>query len=428
MQWHVRIRLIVLMLTIGLLAGCAAPPAVSTPLPAPPAVPQSQALATPTPAGPVTLTLWHRWPERFAASVRQLLDEFESVTGVHVEMSYQASLHEALGEAQAAGQLPDIVAMPGDYLALAVQNSWLQPADPLFDSAMLDETYLRAGLESLRYQGHLWGLPLNLHTQTFIYNLDLITEAELSADTGELVAKARQYQSAHPGVWYLAYPARDDVYFAAAWFYGAGAWYAREDGSVGLNTPQAVSAAAFTASLREIMPADIDLTKADALFKAGQAAITINGIWYLAELDAAGIRYGLQIMPVVTSSGMPARPLVAADGLMISSGCERPVDAARLIAYLTNAESALRLARNHSIVPANRLALQRAEQEGLWVVAHYARQAELGQSLPATPYWPAVLPAVRDALDAIWAGQPPAEALQAAQAAAEKLVAEMRRP
>lgn len=425
MQWHTRIRLIVLMLVIGLSAGCAAP-AVSVPPPSPPPVPQSQALITPTPAGP--LTLWHRWPERFAASVRQLLDEFARVTGVQVEMSYQASLYEALREAQAAGQLPDIVAMPGDYLALAVQNGWLQPADPLFDPIMLDETYLQAGLEALRYQGHLWGLPLNLHTQTFIYNLGLISEAELSADTGELVAKAQQYQSAHPGVWYLAYPARDDVYFAAAWFYGAGAWYAREDGRVGLNTPQAVSAAEFIASLREVMPADIDLTKADALFKAGQAAITINGIWYLAELDAAGIRYGLQIMPVVTSSGMPARPLVAADGLMITAQCRRPADAARLIAYLTNAESALRLARNHSTVPTNRLALQRAEQEGLWIVAHYARQAELGQPLPTTPYWPAVLPAVRDALDAVWAGQLPADALQAAQATAEKLVAEVRGP
>lgn len=426
MRRHTLIRVIALVLIISLLAGCAGAPAVTAPTSTPSAAPQSQPLAVPTPAGPVTLTLWHRWPERFAASVRQLLDEFEQAAGIHVEMTYQASLHEALKEAQAAGQLPNVVAMPGDYLSLAVGNGWLQPAEPLFDPAMLDETYLPAGLEALRYQGHLWGLPLNLHTQTFIYNMDLISEAELSAATAELVPKAQQYQAAHPGVWYLVYPARSDVYFAAAWFYGAGAWYAREDGSVGLSTPEAVSAAEFIASLRQVMPADIDLTKADALFKAGQAAITINGIWYLAELDAAGIRYGLQIMPVVSSSGLPARPLVAADGLMISSQCQRPAEAARLIAYLTNAESALRLARSHSVVPANRLAVQRAGQEGLWVVAHYAHQAELGQPLPATPYWPAVLPAVRDALEAIWAGQPPAETLQAAQTAAEKLIADLR--
>ncbi|MBC7241231.1 MAG: extracellular solute-binding protein [Anaerolineae bacterium] len=426
MHRHALVGIITLGVIIGLLTGCAGAPPSAAPTPSPAAVPQSQALATPTPAGPVTLTLWHRWPERFAASVRQLLDEFEQTAGIRVEMTYQASLHEALNEARAAGRLPDVVAMPGDYLSLAVETGWLQPAEPLFDPAMLEETYLPAGLEALRYQGHLWGLPLNLHTQTFIYNMDLISEAELSADTAELVAKARQYQAAHPGIWYLVYPARNDVFFAAAWFYGAGAWYAREDGSVGLNTPPAVAAAEFIASLREIMPADIDLTKADALFKAGQAAITINGIWYLAELDAAGIRYGLQIMPVVSASGMPARPLVAADGLMITSQCQRPAEAARLIAYLTNAENALRLARGHSVVPANRLAVQRAGQEGLWIVAHYARQAELGQPLPATPYWPAVLPAVRDALEAIWEGQPPAEALQSAQTAAEQLIASLR--
>jgi maltose-binding protein MalE len=129
---------------------------------------------------------------------------------------------------------------------------------------------------------------------------------------------------------------------------------------------------------------------------------------------------------VVSASGMPVRPLVAADGLMITSQCQRPAEAARLIAYLTNAENALRLARGHSVVPANRLAIQRAGQEGLWIVAHYARQAELGQPLPATPYWQAVLPAVRDALEAVWEGQPPAEALQSAQAAAEQLIASLR--
>jgi arabinogalactan oligomer / maltooligosaccharide transport system substrate-binding protein len=315
------------------------------------------------------------------------------------------------------------VALPGDQIARFVEAGLLSPLDDRVDATWLAETYLPTALDALRLGGSLWGLPLGVQTVTFIYNANLIGDEELSAQTSEILSRAREYQVAHDGIWYLVYPARDDVYFAAPWFYGAGAWYAREDGSVGLDTPAGAAAAAFLSSLREVMPADIDYTRADALFKSGQAAIIVNGSWYLPELEAAGISYGLQIMPVVSSSGQPARPLVSVDGLMLGSTSRYAETAAQVMAYLTNAESELQWARQHDVTPANRLAIQRAGDEGLGLIVHFAKQAELGQALPASPTWGATWAPVQTLLEELWAGEPAQAALEAAQREAEAYVA-----
>lgn len=408
--------LIALSFALPFVFGACAP----APTPAPPlsAEPAGQSVQEPAPTaeGQLTLTVWHRWPEPFAGTVRGIVDDYEAANPqVQVELVSKPALFEGLAEAEEKGNGPDVIALAGDDLAAAVEKGWVLPIESWLDPLMLEETYYPVALQALKSHGHLWGLPLVMHTLTFIYNMDLIGEAELAAETNAILTQARAYQAAHDGIWYLAYPARDDFYFAAPWFYGAGAWYVREDGSVGLDTPAGRDAAAFIASLREIMPEDIDFTSADALFKAGQAAMTMNGIWYLAELDAAGVRYGLQIMPIVSTSGRPARPLVAVDALMLSAGSAHAEQAVRLMAYLTNAESALRLARAQGVVPANRLAVERAGQESLWAVAHFAHQAELGEPVPLTPYWPASWEPVRDLLADLWSGTPPEEALRAAQ-------------
>jgi len=421
-----------LLVMVWLVTSCAAPPE-------PTAAPATATLAmqieeaeretpapTPDQSGPKTLTLWHRWPEGQAATVRTLLDEYQnSRPDVTVEMEYQGDLYAAMEAAKEAGNAPDIVALSGDRITQFVGSDLIAPLDAYIDPIWLEDTYLSTALGALRLSGTLWGLPLDVQTVTFIYNQDIIKDEELSAQTSELLANAREYQAAHDGIWYLVYPAQDDVYFAAPWFYGAGAWYAREDGSVGLNTPAGEEAAAFFTSLREIMPPDIDYTSADALFKAGQAAVIVNGFWYLPELEAAGIPYGLQIMPVVSSSGKPARPLVSVEGLMLSPGL-RHVDAAvRVMAYLTNAESELQLARKHNIVPANQMAIERAGDEGMTLITHFAHQAELGEPLPTTPYWTAAWVPVKSLLESLWEGVPAGVALQRAQEESEKNIAQL---
>lgn len=412
-----RVWIISIFLALLGLTGCAAsPPAAVTPTVAASVAAAAPAMQ-PTSAGPITLTVWHRWSEEQAATLRSILDDYEKARpGVRVNLAFQPD------RPGAPEGRPDILILPSDLVAENITAGQIAPLDAYLDAAWLEENYIPAALDSLRQRGKLWGLPLNLQALTFFYNQRLISEAELPAQTSQIVERAGVYAAAHPGVSYLAYPARADAYFAAPWFYGAGAWYGREDGAVGLNTPAGQAAAAFIASLRQIMPADMDLAQADARFKAGQAAITISGSWYVSELEKAGIPYGLQIMPTVSSSRQPAHPLVTTDGALLAASAVQPVEAVRLIAYLAGSESELRLARKHRMTPANTVAVARAKDEGLSVIAHFAQQARLGQAMPATPIWGATLPPVTKMLQELWEGKAPAETLKTAQAEAEALM------
>jgi maltose-binding protein MalE len=416
---------VIIALALLGLAGCAAmppsgpAPTAETPATAAPANAVASSAALPTAANPITLTVWHRWTEEEAGTLRTILDDYEkSRPGIRVVLAGQPDR----AAAKSAGGGADLLILPGDLIAESVAAGQIAPLDAYVDAAWLEENYIPAAVDALRDRGKLWGLPLNVQALTFFYNQKLIADNELVAQTSQLVERARAYAVAHPGVSYLAYPARADAYFAAPWFYGAGAWYGKADGTVGLNTPAGQEAAAFIASLRQIMPADVDYAKADALFKAGRAAITVNGPWYVSELEKAGIAYGLQIMPIVSSSRQPARPLATADGAMLAAGAAQPVEAVRLIAYLAGSESELRLARKHRMTPANKIAAARAKDEGLNVVAHFAQQAMLAQAMPAATLWGATLAPVTNLLQALWDGKPPAEALPPAQTEAENLM------
>jgi maltose-binding protein MalE len=113
---------------------------------------------------------------------------------------------------------------------------------------------------------------------------------------------------------------------------------------------------------------------------------------------------------------------------MLGAGSRYKQTATQVMAYLTNAESELQLARNFNAVPANKMAIQRAGDEGLAIITHFAKQAELGQGLPATPNWVATWAPVQSLLKALWAGEPVETALETAQREAERSISALSVP
>ena len=103
----------------------------------------------------------------------------------------------------------------------------------------------------------------------------------------------------------------------------AGAGESRQAAPVpALDTPRAVAAYRFIKSLRDehsVVPANCDYELADSLFKTGRAAMIINGDWswadYLTnpEIDAA-----VAVLPVVSATGQPMRPMVAPKGYSLN--------------------------------------------------------------------------------------------------------------
>ena len=69
-----------------------------------------------------------------------------------------------------------------------------------------------------------------------------------------------------------------------------------------------------------MIPGNCDYELADSLFKTGRAAMIINGDWswtdYLSnpEIDAA-----VTVLPIVSSTGLPMRPMIMPKGYSLNA-------------------------------------------------------------------------------------------------------------
>jgi arabinogalactan oligomer/maltooligosaccharide transport system substrate-binding protein len=153
----------------------------------------------------------------------------------------------------------------------------------------------------------------------------------------------------------------------------------------------------------------------------GNAAAWWTGPWAIADLEAAGIDYG--ILPM-------GSPFVGIKSLMITrNAVDRGTAevALDIIKFFTNAENSKTVALANKTIPANSAALNDPEIQALAAVAGFGASLNLGVPMANTPFAGAQWGPVGDMTTAIWTGaQTPAEALAAAQAAAEEAIAGMK--
>lgn len=416
--------LTVLFVLLCVLAACGtgSPTDQSTP---------GQVVPTPTPTPepqPVTLVLWHGWQPEALANVEPIFRAYEAQhPNVHIELVHVPDMANRVISAIPGGEKVDILAFGMDWVGRLADKGLIVPvSDYGITRDFMRNTYIGPAADAMFYKGKVWGFPEAVECVTWIYNKALVSEQEIPKTTDELLAKARGWNAAHPGQFFFVYPAQNDPYFSAPWWYGAGAYFVKEDGSVGLESEGGLRAAQFLAQLPPLMPQPVDYVAAVALFKEGKAAIIQNGPWLIPELQALGMDYGLALMPEFSGAGRRAMPFVSGKALMLTPNCERPDVAIDLLKYFTSAEAQVALAKANRTIPTNRAAIASAEVQAMPDIAHFAAQAELGAPLPTTPYMSGLWEPVAAALEALWAGRPPEEVLQEAQSQALKNVAELK--
>lgn len=404
------------------------PPQPTTkPAPADTAAPTAPPLPTATDV-PVTITLWHGWQGEYYNNIKTIFDQYQTAhPNVTINLVEVPDLSDKIVTAAPAGEGPDIVAFANDWIGRLSAADIIIPLDDYLDKAEYQATYLPTAIASQTYQGKIWGFPEAMEAITFIYNKKLISADQLPKTTDDLLTNAAQWQKDHPGQYYFVYNAKNDAYFSAPWFYGFGAFFVKEDDSVGLNTPEGVAAASFLDKLRAVMPKEIDYGIADTLFKEGKAPIIMNGPWYIADVEKAGIDYGMTTIPLISTTGKPAIPFVGVKTLMVTSTSKHPEIAVDVLKYFTNKDSQVFLSTKNKTVPTNQAAAADPAVLALATVANFSKQASLGTPMPSSPFMNALWDPVAKMLEAIWTGgATPEAAVKTAQTAAEANIEAMK--
>jgi arabinogalactan oligomer/maltooligosaccharide transport system substrate-binding protein len=404
--------------------GAAAPTAAPATQP-----PAAQPTEAPAAEQPVKITIWHQWTGEYLNAITAAFDDYTKThPNVTFDLSKPEDTNNALKVAIPAGEGPDIIGWANDNIgAQALVGNILPLNDYGIDENFLNSTYEPAAIKGVVWQGKIWGLPESQEGIAFVYNKALVTDEFLPTDPldfSDLLAKAQAFAEKNPGKFLLCNQGLGgkDAYHEAAIYFGFGVpSYVDDQGKVYLNTPEAINAAKWMVEFSKVAPKETSHDICKSMITEGNAGAWWTGPWAIADIEKAGIDYG--ILPM-------GRPFVGIKTLMLSKNAkDRGNDqvAVDVMKYFTSAEVQKKLALANKTIPAPSAAVKDPEVQALATLSGFGAALNLGVPMANTPFAQAQWDPVGDATQAIWSGtQTPEEALAAAQKTAEDKIKEMQ--
>jgi multiple sugar transport system substrate-binding protein len=314
--------------------------------------------------------------------------------------------------------LPDVLMLDNPDLQQIAATGALAPLDQFGLSA---DGYVKGVVAASTYQGKLYGLQPITNTIGLFYNKAILDQAGVKPPTtwDELKAAAKQLTSGKRyGIAFSA-PAN----YEGTWQFLPFMWSNGGD-EKDIATPQTAAALQLLVDLVKDGSASksvVNWTQADVndQFKAGNAAMMVNGPWQFPVLDAdTSLSYDVIPIPAPKAGATVVAPLGGETWTVPQTGdTARQQKAAKIVACLSSDENQLLLAKERKTVP-TKTALQSkfvAAQPSMKTFSELvanarARTGELGAD------WPKAATKIYTAEQAALTGQAdPTKALQQAQ-------------
>ncbi|WP_106496197.1 sugar ABC transporter substrate-binding protein [Lentibacillus sp. Marseille-P4043] len=344
--------------------------------------------------------------------------KFEEEYGIKIEyVEYNITeIEENLALDGNTENAPDVVTLPHDRIGSAVVKGYLSPLE-VGDDVL--SQYTKSSVDSMNYEGKLYGLPKAVETPVFIYNKDLLPEVPESMDKVYDLSKEATGDDNYGflAIW-------DDFYHSHGIFSGFGG-YVFGDGNdvsdIGLNNEQSVEALEYIQKWYEegLFPSGIIGEKSNdqmnGLFKEGKAFAVQNGPWAFKDYQDAGINIGIAPMPKL-SNGEPVGTFMGVKGWFVTNFSQNQEWAQKFVEFVSNEENAkTRFELTGEIPP-----LASLLDDEQWVSENEGAAAVMAQSkdaiaMPSIPEMAEVWDPMATAVQAVATGkEEPKEALDTA--------------
>lgn len=395
----------------------------------PTAAPVEPTVAPTEAAAPVTITIWHQWDGKYLDAITAIFNQYMVENpNVTIVLDKPENVNDALKVAIPAGEGPDIIGWANDQIGAQALVGNIIDLDSLgVTQDFLNSTYEPAAVNGVVWSGKIWALPESQEGIALVYNKATATAADFPSDPkdfADLLAKAKAYSEANAGKYLVCNQGlgNADAYHEGAIYFGFGVpGYVDDAGTVYLNTPEALAAGNWIKDFKPYAPAESSYDICKAGIVDGTFAAMWTGPWIIADLETAGVDYG--ILPM-------GSPFVGIKTLMITKNAQdrgTAEVALDIIKYFTNQANETQVSLANKTIPANTAALNDPQVQALATVSGFGAALNLGIPMSNSPYASAQWGPVGDATNAIWAGtQTPEEALAAAQTAIETAIAGMQ--
>jgi arabinogalactan oligomer/maltooligosaccharide transport system substrate-binding protein len=363
-------------------------------------------------------------------AVQPIAEDFGRQNGITVAVQViSADLAANAITANTAGNGPDVLMLPNDFLGGALQNGAIAPL-PLRAEDLT--AYESGALASVTRNGQVWALPYGMENLVLYRNTEAAPKAPATVEelvsTGQAAVRNGTVERA------LSLPVGQDgdAYHMEPFFTSAGGslFAVGADGQydpqqVGVGTPESIAAAGKIAALGEtgskVLTRSVDGTNAIAQFTDGKAAYLVSGPWALADIRKSGLPYDITPVPPF-AGGRPAAPFLAAQAFWLMSKARNPAFAQEFITRTMNTPQAMTAMYTQDPRPPVRTDVLASVSAKDPDMAKLAAGAKNSTPLPDFPFMSGVWPPLGQAYAAIVGGADPASTMQKTARTIESVV------
>ncbi|MGF0540427.1 ABC transporter substrate-binding protein [Agrobacterium sp. ES01] len=363
----------------------------------------------------VTITVWSLdKPEQPAWNLAREFDEKEP--GIKVEyrlIQFDDVVSEAM-RAYSTGQAPDIIAIDNPEHALfASRGAFLDLTDMIAGSNVINkDNYFPGPLNSVTWDGKLFGVPKATNTIALYYNADMFKAKGLDPDKppqtwAELIDAARKLNDPAQNVYGLAFSAKaseEGTFQFLPWAQMGGGSY-RD-----INSEGSVKALeAWKTLMDEKLVSPDSLTRGQwdstGTFNSGNAAMAISGPWELNRMsDEAKFDWRVALLPV-PEEGAERSSAMGDFNWAIFSSTKHPQEAFKALEYFASQDD--KMFKNYGQLPARSDITLPETGNAKKDAALKVFQEQLKYAKPRGPHpqWPKISKAIQDAIQAALTGQ-----------------------
>jgi multiple sugar transport system substrate-binding protein len=384
-------------------------------------------------ADPVTIKIWSidGVQSKGLADTysKEYADKHPDIKIEYRGLAFDDLVNETL-KAFATGQAPDIISFDNpDFALFSSRGAMLDITDRVAKSEIINvKNYFKGPLETVTWDGKLYGVPKYTDTIGVFYNKDLFAKAgikeppktwdEFAEDAHKLTDPANHVY----GATFSARAGEEGTFQFLPLIQMSGGSYKK------VNTPGAVKALALWKKMIDQGDVSKDVLSlgqwdSTGTFNSGNAAMAVSGPWEINRMvKDAKFNWGVALLPTLTEGGDRSSALGGFDwGIM--STTKHPDEAFKVLEYFVSQDDR-QFPEFGYIPPRTDIKLPEtgiAEKDAALKV--FQEQLKYAQPRGPSPDWQKISKAIYDAMQSALTGQvTPQVALDQAQATIEGIV------
>ncbi len=361
--------------------------------------------------GPTTVVLWHAYRAEEKRALEQIVSNYNSSQKkIHIKIlaiPYDA-YPDKINAAIPRGHGPDLFIFAHDRVGDWAKNGIIEKITFWVNGPLL-QRFIPKTVKMLAYGNALYGLPLAFKSLALFYNKKLVSKPPRT--TQEMIALAKKLTDRKKQRFGLAYEATD-LYRHVLWIHGFGGYVLKGASDLGVAQAASIKAMNFAKDLArkyKILPDEPSSQLITFLFNKGQAAMVINGPWFLGEIHPT-IQYGVVPLPIVSATNKPAAPYLTSEAVYISRYSKKKKLAFEVMKALTSNKAALIRMKVGKQTVANRASYNTDFAKKDPIIQAFYQQMLTSVPTPNTPEMRLVWSPMVIALSKVFRGQGTAQA------------------